>query len=135
MGLFKDINTLKKQAKAADKTWDPGAQARDANARMREMNQSFASATAAMAAPPADSIVAAAHVVSVGMANGMINANPIVPIELMVLQPGLPPRSVAISAVVPMNQMHRLQPGASVPVRLSASDPSAVAIDWSALGS
>ena len=135
MGLFKDISALKKQAKAMDRDFDPGAQARDANARMREMNQSFASATAALAAPPADAISAPAQVLSVGMSTGMVNANPIVPVQLMVLQPGLPPRSVSTSSVVPMNQMHRLQPGAALSVRLSASDPSAVAIDWSAPGS
>ena len=132
MGLFKDIRALEKQAKAADRNWDPGAQARDANARMRELNQSFASATAALAAPPADAITVPAQVLSVGTTTGMVNTDPIVPLQLMVLQPGLPPRSVATSSVVPLTQMHRLQPGAALTVRLSASDPAAVAVDWSA---
>ncbi|MCU1454982.1 MAG: hypothetical protein JWN46_3128 [Acidimicrobiales bacterium] len=132
MGFFKDVHALSKQAKEIDKTWDPGAQARQANARMAEMNQVFASANAAMSAPPGDAVAATAEVVSVGMAAGMLNTDPIIPVELLVLQPGLPPRPASVSVVVPISQMHRLQAGSSLAVKISASDPSAIAVDWAA---
>jgi hypothetical protein len=132
MGFFKDVHSLSKQAKEINKTSDPGARAREANARMAEMNQAFASANAAMAAPPGDAVAATAEVVSVGMTAGMLNADPIVPVELLVLQPGMPPRPASVSVVVPISQMHRLQAGSSLAVKVSASDPTAIAVDWSA---
>jgi hypothetical protein len=132
MGFFKDINQINRQSKEISKDWDPGQQTRDATARMAAVTQQMAQANAALAAPPADAIDATAQVVSVGNATGMLNSNPIVPVELMILQTGGPPRPVSTSVVVPMTQLVRLQAGATVPVKLSASDPSALAIDWSA---
>jgi hypothetical protein len=130
VGFFKDIHTITKQAKEIDKTFDPGAQARDATARMAAMNQQFAQANAAMAGPPEDAIEASAQVVSVGTTSGMLNMDPIVPVELMILADGLPPRPVSSTLVVPMAQLARLQPGTSLNVRVSRSDPSAVAVVW-----
>jgi hypothetical protein len=130
MGFFKDVHTLHKQAKEIDKTFDPGQQTRDATARMAAMNQQFAQANAALAAPPADAIDATAQIVSVGPSTGMINMDPIVPLELLISSPGLPPRPASISAVVPMAQLARLQQGATINVRVSQSDPSAVAVVW-----
>ena len=131
MGFFKDIHTITKQAKEIDKTFDPGAQARDATARMAAMNQQFAQANAALGAPPEDAIDATAQLVSVGTTSGMVNMDPIVPVELLVLAPGLPPRPASVSIVVPMARLAQLQPGTSLNVRVSRSDPSAVAVVWS----
>ena len=50
-----------------------------------------------------------ATVVSAGMASGMLNGNPLVPVT----------------------QLHWVVAGADLPVKLSASDPSALAVDWS----
>ena len=130
MGFFKDIHTLKQQAKEIDKTWDPGQQARDATARMAAMNQQFAQTNAALAAPPEDAVEATAQIVSVGPTTGMINMDPIVPLDLLVLADGLPPRPVNASVVVPMAQLARLQQGATLTVRVSRSNPSAVAVVW-----
>jgi hypothetical protein len=130
MGFFKDIHTLQKQAKEIDKTFDPGQQARDATARMAAMNQQFAQANTALAAPPGDAVDATAQIVSVGPSTGMINMDPIVPLELLISTPGLPPRPASISSVVPMTQLSRVQPGASLTVRVSQSDPSAIAVIW-----
>src|SRR3954447_17259592 len=130
MGFFKDIHTLNKQAKEIDKTFDPGQQARDATAKMAAMNQQYAQANAALAAPPGDAVDATAQIVSVGPSTGMVNMDPIVPLELLISSPGLPPRPASISAVVPMTQLARLQQGAAINVRVSQSDPSAVAVVW-----
>jgi hypothetical protein len=83
-----------------------------------------------MAGPPEDAIEASAQVVSVGTTSGMLNMDPIVPVELMIRADGLPPRPVSSTLVVPMAQLARLQPGTSLNVRVSRSDPSAVAVVW-----
>ena len=132
MGFFKDVNTLHKQAKEIDKDFHPGQMSRDASARMAEMNAQMQAATKAMTAPPGDGVDATAQVVSVGMTAGMVNMDPIIPVELLVTQPGLPPRPLSASIVVPQLQLHRLQAGATLPIKVSQSDPSAVAVDWSA---
>jgi hypothetical protein len=130
MGFFKDLNTVHKQAKEIDKDFHPGQMSRDANVRMAALNQQMQQATKAMTAPPGDGVDATAQVVSVGMASGMVNMDPIIPVELLVTQPGLPPRPLSVSVIVPQIQMHRLQAGASLPVQVSQSDPTAVAVNW-----
>jgi hypothetical protein len=128
MGFFGDIHKLSKQAKEIDKNWDAGAQARDGIERMRAANAQMEQMTQAMT----DGMPASAQVVSVGATTGMLNMDPILPIELLVQQDGAPPRPVTVTAAVPMAFLYRAQPGATLPVRVSASDPSSVAIDWMA---
>jgi hypothetical protein len=95
------------------------------------VNQQLAQMNAALSAPPGDAVEASAQVLSIGTTTGMLNNDPIVPIELMIFQPGGPPRPISTSVVVPLTQLHRLATGATVPVKLSASNPDALAIDWS----
>jgi hypothetical protein len=128
MGLFKDMAKLTEQAKEIDKTFDPGAQSRDAVEKMKAMNASMAAATAALTT----GVPAKAQIISVGMSAGMMNADPIVPLELLVMQEGRPPRPVSLSTVVPMTQMSRMIPGTTLAVRIAETDPNAVAIDWAA---
>ncbi len=132
MGFFKDVHKITKQAKEIDKGWDPGAQARAATEQMKALNQQMASNAAAMTAVGTDGVEATAQVVSVGATAGMMNMDPILPIELLVVQEGMPPRPASVSVVVPMAHLHRVQPGATLPVRISRSNLSAIAVDWSA---
>jgi hypothetical protein len=132
MGFFKDIKTVSKQSKEVSKNWDPGQQMQDGMARMQAVNQQLAQMNAALSAPPGDAVEASAQVLSIGATTGMLNNDPIVPLELMIFQPGGPPRPISTSVVVPLTQLHRLATGATVPVKLSASNPDALAIDWSA---
>ena len=46
-----------------------------------------------------DGIEASAQVVAAGNPTGMLNTDPIVPVELLVIQDGLPPRPVCRSGV------------------------------------
>jgi hypothetical protein len=131
MGFLKDIKTVSKQSKAASTNLDPGQQMQDGVARMQAVNQQLAQMNAALSAPPGDAVEASAQVLSIGTTTGMLNNNPIVPIELMIFRPGGPPRPISTSVVVPLTQLHRLATGATVPVKLSASNPDALAIDWS----
>ena len=133
MGFFKDINKLQKQGKEMSKNFDPGQQARDATERMKAMNEQFAAANAAAAAPPEDAVDASAQVVSVGMTSGMMNMDAILPVELLVTQPGMPPIPVSATLVVPMANLARVQAGATLPVKMSKSNPSAVSVNWAAV--
>ena len=130
MGMFKDLRKVTQQAKEMDKTFDPGAQARAATEQMKALNQQMASASAALTAPPEDAVSATAQVLSVGAATGMMNMNPILPIELLVTQDGGAPMPVSTSVIVPVGQIPMLSQGATIKVKMSKSNPSAIAIDW-----
>ena len=132
MGFFKDINKLQQQSKEIKKDWDPGQQARDATEKMKQMNQQMAAANAAAAGPAADSVDASAQVVSVGMTSGMMNMDPILPVELLVNMPGQPPRPASVTLIVPMAQLHRVVAGATLPVKVSQSNPESIAVNWAA---
>jgi hypothetical protein len=132
VGFFKDINKLQKQGKEMKKDWDPGQQARDATERMKAMNQQMAASNAAATAPPGDSIDATAQVVSVGMTQGMMNMDPILPVEFLVTQPGRPPMPVSATVIVPMANLSRVQAGVTLPVKMSQSNPSSIFINWAA---
>lgn len=128
MGIFGDVSKIMKQAKEIDKTFDPGAQTRDATARMREMNASMEAATKALT----EGGPGTAQIMNVGMTTGSMNVDPIMPLDLLVIQEGLPPRPVKISLAIPFSQLHRVVPGAVLPVRIGADDPNAIVIDWAA---
>jgi hypothetical protein len=132
MGFLKDVKTLNKQSKEMSKNSDPAGAMQSGMARMHALNEQLALMNAALAAPPGDAVEASAQVLSTGATTGMLNNDPIVPVELMIFKPGGPPRPVSTSVVVPVTQLHRLATGATVPVKLSASNPDALAIDWSA---
>jgi hypothetical protein len=128
MGFFKDIHKLNQQGKEINKTWDPGAQARDTLAQMKAMNESMAQATQAMT----DGVPGTAQVVTVSPATGMVNFNPTMRVELLVSQQGGPPRPVTKDLIVPVVYTSRVYPGANLAVMVSAGDPEAVAIMWDA---
>ena len=134
MGMFKDLKKLTEQSKEIQNDWDPGQQARDATEQMKALNQQMAAATAAMNAPPSEGgIDATATIVSVGQTAGMMNMDPIMPIEFLVQQPGMPPRPMSATAVVPMAHIAKVSSGATVPVKVGGTDPNAIAIDWAKL--
>jgi hypothetical protein len=132
VGFLKDISSLNKQAKQIQKDWDPAQQMTNGQARLAAITHQMAQANAALTAPPADAVIASAQVVSVGTTSGMVNSEPIVPVEFMIFPPSGPPRPVSTSIVVPVTQLSRLTPGMTVPVKMSASNPHALAVDWTA---
>jgi hypothetical protein len=130
MGFIGDMSRLMKQGKELDKTFDPGQQTRDATERMRQLNASMEQTTVAMT----DGIAGTAQIVTVMPAIGAVNMNPVMAVDLIVTQEGGMPRPVTLpQLVVPVQHMYKLIPGASVPVKISASDPNNVAVDWEAI--
>jgi hypothetical protein len=134
MGFMKDLNQLHKTTKEIDKNWDPSAQRKEHMAKMAALNEQM-KAQVAMASPSADAVDGTAQVLSVGMTTGSVNNDPILPVELLVTAPGGAPRPVTATMVVPMGQLSRLSPGASLPVRVSVGQPDQVAINWAAVSS
>jgi hypothetical protein len=128
MGFFGAMAKLNKMGKEMSKDYDPGAQMRAGTDQLKAMNESMAAATTALTT----GIPARAQVISVGMTAGSMNADPIMPMELLVTQDGVPPRPVSLQVVVPMSQTYRVIPGTTLAVRISETDPNAVAIDWAA---
>ena len=128
MGFMGDINRLRKQSKEIDKNFDPGAQAREATEKMRALNESMEQATKAMV----DGVPGTAQVVAVGPTTGAVNMNPMMRVDLLVTQGsgGGVPRPVSLELVVPVANISRVFPGATLPVLVSPTDPNAVAIAW-----
>jgi hypothetical protein len=134
MGMFGDLNKLRKQAKEIDKDFHAKDQMASGLEKMKMANEMLANQTAAMNAatsgPIADGIDATAQVVAVGTAAGVMNTDIILPVELLILQAGMPPRPMKTSIMVPQVQMHRVMSGEVLPVKLSRSNPNALAVDW-----
>jgi hypothetical protein len=130
MGFFGDLHKLNKQGKELRKTWDPGAAAQDSLARMRAINEQMEQTTQALT----DGVPGTASVVTVGPTSGMMNMNPMMRVDLLVTQGtgGGVPRPVSLELVVPITQTARVYPGATLPVRISPTDPNAVVVMWDA---
>lgn len=90
MGFLKDINTLKKQAKEIDNTFDPGAQMREGKQRMAAAQEMMAQQTAAMRLATTGED-ATAQVVAARDTGTQINLQPILEIDLLVMRDGQPP--------------------------------------------
>ena len=129
MGFFKSVRDLQKQSNEINKNWDVGAQLEDAQARMAEANEMMAQQTAA-ANISATGMDATATVAAIRDDGGMVNFQPMVSIDLTVMAPGSPPRPVTVKQVVPQTQLAMLQPGRTLKVKIDASNPEAVWIDF-----
>ena len=134
MGFFKDLNTLKHQGKELSKNSDPGAQMRDAKAKMAALNATMVQSTTALTADPGDAIVGQVQFVSVAPTKGSVNGSAVVQVSVLLLAPGRPPIPVETSLAVPAMHLWRAQPGSTLPAHLSAADPTAFAVDWAAPG-
>jgi hypothetical protein len=90
MGFLKDINTLKKQAKGIDKTFDPGAQMRAGKEKMAAASEMLAQQTlAAQLATSGER--AEAQVVAARDTGTQINMQPMLELDLLVMRTGQPP--------------------------------------------
>jgi hypothetical protein len=129
MGFFKSARELNKQAKEMSRTWDVGAQLADAQATMAAANQMMAQQTAA-AGIAATGLEATATVVAVRQAAAMVNFQPMVEIDLTVVAPGGPPYAATVSQFVQQVHLARLQPGATLRVKVDPANPQSIWIDF-----
>jgi hypothetical protein len=125
MGFLKDINTLKKQAKEIDKTFDPGAQMREGKLRMAAAQEMMAQQTAAMQLATTGED-ATAQVVAARDTGTQINLQPVLEIDLLVMRTGQPPYPATVRQMVAQAQLGLVAAGSTVSVRVDPANPAAV---------
>jgi hypothetical protein len=125
MGFFKDINTLKKQAKEIDKTFDPGAQMRAGKQKMAAAQEMMAQQTAAMRLSTTGE-TAQAQIVASRDTGMQVNLQPMLEIDLLVMRDGQPPYPATVRQMVAQSQLGLIAPGSMVSVRIDPADPSTV---------
>ncbi|MCU1369352.1 MAG: hypothetical protein JWO77_546 [Ilumatobacteraceae bacterium] len=132
MGFFKDLNTLKHQAKALDETSDPGARLSEMSAKLGVLNASMAQQASVMTAAPGAAVRGSVQIVAAAPTTSSINGAPVLELSVLVLAPGRPPIPVTSSVMVPVTSVHLAHAGATLPAQLNMADPTAFVIDWSA---
>lgn len=132
MGVFKSYRDLTKQAKEISKN-SPGVGVRmaDASSRMAEAQQMMAAQTQA-ANLAATGLDATATINAVRQGSSMVNFQPILELDLIVMAPGRPPIPVSVSQVVEQIWLSKAQPGAQVAVKVDPADVNVVWINWAA---
>lgn len=131
MGFLKDMRKLSKQAKEVSKDWDPGAQLEAASATLEATNEMIAQQTAAAR-------LAVSGTPAVGQVNAardtgaLVNMQPVMEIDFLILPEAWPPYPVSVRQIVPMAQIGRLAPGTRLSVKIDPADPNAVWVDWAA---
>ena len=132
MGFFSDIRTIKQQSDEMRRDWNPGFQMDQAMAQMQAVSAGMAQ-SAALLDPHAEGVVdGQVQLTTVGHAAGMLNGAPLVTVSALVMLPGRPPMPGTSNVPVPVNHTHQLQVGATLPARVSSTDPSAFVINWAA---
>ncbi|MDQ8044995.1 MAG: hypothetical protein AAGC46_14685 [Solirubrobacteraceae bacterium] len=130
MGVFKSYRELTKQAKEIQKNSPPvGKRMAMASERMAEAQEMMAAQTQA-ANLAATGIPATATINAVRQGSSMINFQPVLELDLIVLAPGRPPVPVTLAQVVPQVYLGKAQPGAQVAVKVDPADVNTVWIDW-----
>ena len=132
MGFFKDLNTLKHQAKELDKTSDPGARFAEMNSKLSVLNASMAQQTSVLTAAPGDAIDGSVQIVSLVPTGSSISGSPVVELSVLIRAVGRPPIPASASVMIPVPYLHLAQVGAALPAQLNAADPTAFVIDWAA---
>jgi hypothetical protein len=125
MGFFKSVRELNAQGREIRRTWDPSAQMAGAQAAMAAAGDSMARQAAAV-----DGVEATATIAAVRPGGGMINHDPILEIDLIVVI-GATPQAATATQVVPQAHLARLQPGATLKARVDPRDSRNVWLDFS----
>jgi hypothetical protein len=126
VGFFKDLKKTVDKSNELEKSL-PSAKDRMAQGieTMKAMNTTGAGMVAAMD-PSKPSNTLQAQVVAVRDAQAQINYQPLLEIDLLVSGATGAKYPVTLHQSVPHAALSRIQPGATVPVRVSVDDPQAV---------
>ena len=134
MGVFKDLRTLSAQSKEIrdnappmkDKMASMSSKMAEANAMMAGMAQGATQANAAIA----NGVAAVATITSARQTGALINFNPVVELELLIILPsGVPMQATRQE---PVQQLHlgRCQPGMRLNVKVDPTNAGSLWIDW-----
>lgn len=129
MGFFKSMSDLNKVAKEIDKTFDPGQQMKDGMARMAEANQMMAAQTQA-ANLALHGTAATASIVGAQQTGALVNFQPMLQLDLLVIPTGGVPYPVTVNQIVEQPFLGKAVAGGTVAVKVDAGDPQVVWIDW-----
>lgn len=131
MGFIKALRDVSKQSSEINKNWDVGAQLAGAQASMASAQAMMAQQTAGanLAATGLDAI---ATINGVRQGGGMVNYQPILELDLLVIAPGRPPVPVSVSQVVEQIFLAKAQVGGRVVVKVDPANPQQVWINWAA---
>jgi hypothetical protein len=142
MGMFKDINKMKKQGeemqKAQGKRTGMIGMLRDMPGTISQASSAVDDAMALQAdiqkqqALLTSGTPGKATVKNFTDTGTLVNFNPQVVLDLEVVCAGKDPYAAQLTTAVPQVYLGQLQPGASVGVRVDPADPSSIAIDWAA---
>jgi len=134
MGLFKDLRTLSAQGKEMrdnappmkDKMANMSSKMAEANAMMAGMAQGAAQANSAIA----NGVAAVATITSARQTGALVNFNPVLDLELLIMLPsGVPMQATRQE---PVQQLHlgRCQPGVRLNVKVDPTNANNLWIDW-----
>lgn len=133
MGFFKDIKKLSDQGKelreqypVQDQLANAQASMAQANQMMAQMAQASAQATQAMA----NGLDAYATVTTATQTGAMMNFNPVIDLELLVMMPSGVPMPVRRQETVQQVYLARCQPGSRLKVKVDPNNPNGLWIDW-----
>jgi hypothetical protein len=126
--MFKAMRDLQKESRETYKNTDLGQIRKDGMARMAAAQEQFAQMTK-QANLQTTGVTCAATVTAVRDTGGMVNMEPIAEIDLTVLPDGLPPYPATIRQAISQFYIGRVQPGASLTVKVDPNDPATVFID------
>ena len=133
MGFMKDLKKLSDQGKEArekypvqDQLANAQASMTKANARMAKIAQASATATQ----NSTNGVDATATITSARQTGAMMNFNPVVELQLLVMMPNGVPLPVTRQETVMQIHLARCQPGASLKVKVEPTNPNSLWIDW-----
>ena len=133
MGFFKDLKTLKQHGEAIREQYPVQQQIANAQASMAHANQMMAGmAQGAMASAAAvtNGVPAVATIIAARQTGAMMNYNPVVELELLVMMPtGVPMPTVRQEMVMQLH-LGRCQPGLRLNVKVDPADVNSLWIDW-----
>jgi hypothetical protein len=131
VGFFKDVRKLSKMGKEASASMPDASQMMATfQTQLAGVTQQMTAQAEASAAVAADGEDGTATVLSATQTGALVNYNPAVQLELLVTVPGAPPYPVSVQTVVQQIHLARVQPGATLPVRVARADRNLVTIDW-----
>lgn len=126
MGFFKDVKKLNQQSEAM-RAGAPPLKDRLAavSAQMAQMNAMATTTAGITTGSPATATIIAAR-----QTGAMINFNPVVELELLVMMPSGVPMPATRQEMVMQIHLGRCQPGLRINVRVDPGDVNALWIDW-----
>ena len=134
MGFFKDIRTLSAQGKEmrdnAPPMKDQMAQASASMAYANQMIAGMAQNGGPSVNAMTNGVAAVATITSARQTGMIVNFNPVVELQLMIMLPSGVPMPVSRQETVQQLHLGRCQPGLRLNVKVDPTDANSVWIDW-----